>query len=46
MGQTDLADLSEGADIPLKRDVTPIPSNIRHFGERARIDVAPAKMVE
>jgi hypothetical protein len=46
MDQTDLADLSKGADIPLNRDVTPIPSDIRHIGERARIDVAPAKMVK
>lgn len=46
MGQTDLAELSKGADIPLKRDVTPIQSDKRRFGERARIDVAPAKMVE
>ena len=45
MGRTDLADLSKGADIPLNRDVTPIPSDIRHFNKRVRIDVATAKMV-
>lgn len=46
MDLTNLADLSKGADIPLNRDVTPIPSDIRHIRERARVDVAPAKMVE
>ena len=46
MGQTDLADLAKGAYIPLDRDITPIPSDIRHVGERVRINVAPAKMVE
>jgi hypothetical protein len=46
MGQTDLADLSKGADIPLDRNITPIPSDIRHMGERVRVNVAPAKMVE
>jgi hypothetical protein len=48
MGQTDLAELSKRTDIPLDRDVTPILSlrDIRHFGERVRIDVAPAKVIE
>lgn len=46
MGQTDLANLSKGADIPFNCDVTPILSDIRHIGERVRIDVATAKMVE
>lgn len=46
MGQTDLADLSKGAYIPFNSDVTPILSDIRHIGERVRIDVPPTKMVE
>lgn len=46
MGQTDLAELSQGADIPLNRNVTAILSDIRHNRERCRIDVPPAKMVK
>jgi hypothetical protein len=46
MGQTDLANLSKGTDIPLNRNVSPVLSDIRHNGERARIDVPPAKMAE
>lgn len=46
MSQTDLADLSKGTDISLNRNIPSILSGIRHNGERARIDVSPANLVE
>lgn len=46
MGQTDPADLSQGTDIPLNRNVPSILSGIGHNRERAWIDVSPANLVE
>lgn len=43
---TDLANLTNRTYVTLYGARIPVPSEVRHFGETVRVDVAPAHMVE